>query len=147
MEPDGKVLGTIENVNFLEQSAEKVKKPTIGELLEELELGQGVIVETVSNVCSMGKWKRRKINPTDPSPASKAMVKERSKKEKSKPAPRSRLGSSGKTTTAGEEKQKTTTLKQNLRINPETGVPYTTVAKRDAIQRLLEGRSKRKTTP
>ena len=144
MEPDGKVLGTIENVNFLEESAEKVKEPTIGELLGELELGQGVMVETVTNVCSMGKWKKGKTNPTEPSPASKAMAKEGSKKEKPKPALRSRLGSSGKTTPAGEEKQKTTTLKQNPKINPETGVPYTTVAKRDAIQRLLEGRGKRK---
>ena len=146
MEPDGKVLGTIENVNFLEESAEKVKELTIGKLLGELDLGQGVMVETVTNVCSMGKWKRGKTNPTEPSPASKAMAKEGNKVEKPKPAPRSRLGSSGKTTPVGEEKQKTTTLKQNPRINLETGVPYTTVAKRDAIQRLLEGRGKRKAT-
>ena len=47
----------------------------------------------------------------------------------------------------GKEKQKTTTLKQIPRINPETGVPYTTIAKRDAIQRLLEERGKRKAMP
>ena len=81
MEPDGKVLGTIENVNFLEESIEKVKERTIGELLGELELGQGLMVETVTNVCSMGKWKKGEMNPTEPSPASKAMVKEGSKKE------------------------------------------------------------------
>ena len=37
MEPNGKVLGTIENVNFLEGSTEKVKEPTIEEMLSELE--------------------------------------------------------------------------------------------------------------
>ena len=97
-------------MNFLEESAEKIKEPTIGELLGELELGQGVMVETVTNVCSMGKRKKEKTNPTEPSPASKAMVKERSKKEKQKPAPKSRFGPSGKTTPVGEEKQNTTTL-------------------------------------
>ena len=141
MEPDRKVL---ENVNFLEVSAEKVKEPTIGELLGELELGQGAMVETVTNVCSMGKQKKGKTNPTEPSPASKAMAKRGSKKEKPKPAPKSGFGPSRKTTPAGKEKQKTTTLKQNPRKNLETGVTYTTVVERGAIQRLLEGRGKRK---
>ena len=38
--------------------------------------------------------------------------------------------------------QKTVMLKPNPRINPETGVPLTTMAKREVIQRLLEGRGK-----
>ena len=37
MEPDGKVQGTIENVNILEGSTQKVKEPTIVEMLGELE--------------------------------------------------------------------------------------------------------------
>ena len=70
MKLDGKVLGTIENVNFFEEGIEKVKEPTIGEMLNELESKSEVMVDTVTNVCSMGKLKKGKVNPTKPSPAS-----------------------------------------------------------------------------
>ena len=55
---DGKVLGTIENVNFLE------------EMLNELESKSEVMADTVTNVCSMGKSKKGKVNPTKLSLAS-----------------------------------------------------------------------------
>ena len=66
--------------------------------------------------------------------------------EKSKPAPKSGLGSSDKTTPEAG-KMKKVMLKANLRINPETGVPQTTEAEREAIQRLLERRGRSQTTP
>ena len=66
--------------------------------------------------------------------------------EKPKPAPKSGLGSSDKTTPeAGETKR--VLLKANPRINPDTGVPQTTEAERDAIWRLLESRGRGQTTP
>ena len=70
IKPGGKVLGTIENVNFLEEGIEKVKEPTIGEMLNELESKSEVMVDTVTHVCSMGKSKKGKVNPTKQSPAS-----------------------------------------------------------------------------
>ena len=41
-------------------------------------------VNTVTNVCSMGKQKVGKVNLTKPSPASKAAVKEKKTKERKK---------------------------------------------------------------
>ena len=70
MKLDGKVLGTIENVNIFEEGIEKVEEPTIGEMLNELESKSEVMADTVTNVCSMGKSKKGKVNPTKPSPAS-----------------------------------------------------------------------------
>ena len=57
MKSDGEVLGTIENLNFLEESRE-AKEPTIGEMLDELESDPEVTENTVANVCSM-KTERR----------------------------------------------------------------------------------------
>ena len=70
MKLDGKILGTIENVNFFEEGIENVKEPTIGEMFNELESKSEVMADTVTNVCSMGKSKRGKVNPTKPPPAS-----------------------------------------------------------------------------
>ena len=70
MKPDGKVLGTIENVNFFEEGIGNVKEPTTGEMLNELESKSEVMADTVTNVCSMGKSKKGKVNPTKPFPAS-----------------------------------------------------------------------------
>ena len=66
--------------------------------------------------------------------------------EKSKAAPKSGLGSLDKTTPEAG-KMKKVMLKANPRINPETGVPQTTEAEREAIQRLLERRGRGQTTP
>ena len=86
MEPYGKVLGTIENVNFLEESAKKDEEPTIGELLGELELGQGVIVENVANVCSIGKQKKGRTNTTKPLSSLKSKGEEGEQEGKAKPS-------------------------------------------------------------
>ena len=122
---------------------------------------------TVTNVCSMGKQKEGKINPTVPSLAPKDAVKEKkakekkkSKKDKKEPKGKSKLaltsglGPSKKTTPAAKEPRTSPRkqsailmLKQNPRINLETGVPYTMAAEKEEIWRLLEGRGKRKATP
>ena len=69
MEPDGKILGTIKNVNFLEKQNEEIEEntisePTICKILGGLELDQELIGETIADVCSMGKQKQGKPNPT-----------------------------------------------------------------------------------
>ena len=79
MEPDGKILGTIKNVNFLEKQNEKIEEntisePTISKILGGLELDQELIGENIADVCSMGKQKRGRLNPTKPSPASKVQA-------------------------------------------------------------------------
>ena len=102
MEPDGKVLGTIKNVNFLEESVEKVEEPTTGELLGELELGQDVIIENVADVCSMGKQKKGRMNPTKPSPASK--VKAKKQEEKAKASTKVWAGTSWRNNYSGQRK-------------------------------------------
>ena len=168
MEPNWQVLGTIKNVNFLEGSTKKVKEPTIGEMLGELEQDQEVMADTITNVCSIGKQKEGKINLTKPSLASKAVAKEKNAREKknskkdkkeepkgkSKLALKSGLGPSKKTIPAAKEPRTSPRkqpaipmLKQNPQINPETGASYTMPAEKEVIQRLLEGRSKRKATP
>ena len=150
MEPDGKILGTIKNVNFLEKQKEKIEEntisePTISEILGGLELDQELIGENIADVCSMGKQKWGRPNPTEPSPASKVVEKKKKDKnqEKPKPAPKSRLGSLDKTTPGAREMKKVM-LKANPRINLETGVPRTTEVEREAIWRIL-GRGQ--TTP
>ena len=154
MKPNEKFLGSIENVNFLEEGLEKVKEPTIGEMLNELESKSEVMADTVTNVCSMGKSKKGKVNPTKPSPPSekgKAKKKEKSEKEaskgKSKPAPKSGLGPEMKMTSAAQPTTRPSMrdpppkfLTQNPRINSVTGVPYTTEAEKWAIHELLERR-------
>ena len=150
MEPDGKILGTIKNVNFLEKQNEKIEentisKPTISEILGGQEVDQELIRENIADVCSMGKQKWGRPNPNEPSPASKVAKKKKATPQKPKPAPKSRLGSSDKATPeAGETKR--VLLKANPRINPETGVPQTTEAEGVAIRRLLERRSRGQTT-
>ena len=151
MEPDGKILGTIKNVNFLEKQNEKIEEntihePTISEIFGGLEIDQELIRENIADVYSLGKQKQGRPNPTKPSPASKVAKKKKAVPEKPKPAPKSWLVSSDKTTPeAGEMKR--VLLKANPRINPETGVPQTTEVERDAIQRLLESRGRGQTTP
>ena len=151
MESDGKILGIIKDVNFLEKQSEKIEgntisKPTISEILGGLEIDQELKKENITDVCSMGKQKRGRLNPTKPSPAFKVAKKKKAVLEKPKPAPKSRLGSLDKTTPeAGETKR--VLLKANPRINPETGVPGTTEAEREAIWRLLESRGRGQTTP
>ena len=151
MEPDGKILGTIKNVNFLEKQNEKIEEntirtPTISEILGGLEIDQELIRKNIADVCSMGKQKRGRLNPTEPSPASKVAKKKKAVPEKPKPAPKSGLGSSDKNTPEARE-MKRVLLKANPRINPEAGVPQTTEVERDAIQRLLESRGRGQTTP
>ena len=161
MKLDGRVLRTIENVNLLEEGIEKVKEPTIGEMLSELESKSEVMADTVTNVCSMGKSKKGKVNPTKPSLAlekQKAKKKEKSEmevsKEKPKPAPKSGLGPKKKIASAAQPTTRSSPRDlppkfptQNPRINPATGVPYTTVAEKRAIRELLKGRGKRQDVP
>ena len=178
MEPDGRILGTIKNVNFLEKQNKKIEentlsKPTISEILGGLELDQELIGENIADVCSMGKQKWGRLNPTKPSPASKVVKKKKKDKDQEKlgSTPKSRQGMSGKSTPeAGRQEKavpeksksglgssdKTTLearetkkvmLKANPRINPETGVPQTTEVEREAIWRLLERRGRGQTTP
>ena len=110
MEPDGKILGTIKNVNFLKKQNEKIEentisKPTISEILGGLEIGQELKRKNIADVCSMGKQKWGRQNPTKPSPASKVAKKKKAAPKKPKPGPKSGLGSSDKTTPgAGEMK-------------------------------------------
>ena len=127
MEPDKKILGTIRNVNFLKKQNEKIEEntisePTISEILGGLELDQELIGENIADVCSMGKQKWVRPNPTEPSPASKVAKKKKAALEKPKPTPKSGLGSSDKTTPEARE-MKRVLLKANPWINPETGVP------------------------
>ena len=125
--PDGKILGTIKNVNFLETQNEKIEEntisePTISEILGGLELDHELIRENIADVCSMGKQKWGRPNPTKPSPTSKVAKKKKATPEKPKPAPKSRLGLPDKTTSEARE-TKRVELRANPRINPETGVP------------------------
>ena len=53
-------------------------------MLGKLDSDQEVMADTVTNVCSMGKQREGKINLTEPSPASKAAVKEKKAKKKKK---------------------------------------------------------------
>ena len=161
MKPDGKVLGPIENVNFFEEGIEKVKEPTTGKMLNELESKSEVMADTVTNVCSMGKSKKGKVNPTKLSPASekqKTEKKEKREKEvskgKPKPEPKSGLGPEKKVTPAAQPSTRTSPRDpppnlptQNPRINPVTGIPYTTEAEKQAICELLERRGKRQDMP
>ena len=102
MEPDGKILGTIKDVNFLKKQNEKIEgntisEPTIIEILGGLEIDQELKRENIADVCSMGKQKWGRPNPTEPSPASKVAKKKKAALEKQKPAPKSGLGLSDKT--------------------------------------------------
>ena len=155
---DGKILGTIKNVNFLEKQNEKIEentisKPTISKILGRLELDQELIEENIADVCSMGKQKWGRPNPTKPSPASKVVKKKKKGKDMEKlgSTPESGQGMLGKSTpevgrqkkaelekskaapkyrlgssdktTPEVRKMKKVMLKANLKINPETGVP------------------------
>ena len=74
MEPDGKILGTIRNVNFLEKQNEEmeentISKPTISEILGGLELDQ----ELIGKILLMfAAWENRsresQIPPNHPQP-------------------------------------------------------------------------------
>ena len=149
MEPGGKILGTIKDVNFLEKQNEKIEgntigEPTISEILGGLEIDQELKRENIADVCSMGKQKWGRLNPTEPSPASKE-AKKKAALEKRKPAPKSGLGSSDKTTPEAAEMMGVL-LKANPWINPETGIPRTTEVEKEAIRRLLESRGRGQTT-
>ena len=113
MEPDGKILGTIKDVNFLEKQNEKIEentisKPTISEILGGLELDQELIGENIADVCSMGKQKWGRPNPTKPSPASKVAKKKKKDKDQEKPGstPKSGQGMSGKSTPEARRQKK-----------------------------------------
>ena len=87
MEPGGKILGTIKDVNFLKKQNEKIEgntisEPTISEILGGLEIDQELKRENIADVCSMGKQKRGRPNPTEPSPASKEVKKKKAALEK-----------------------------------------------------------------
>ena len=86
MELDGKILGTIKDVNFLEKQNEKIEgntisEPTISEISGELEIDQELKRENIADVCSMGKQKWGRPNPTEPSPASKVAKRKGSPRE------------------------------------------------------------------
>ena len=105
MEPDGKILGTIKNVNFLEKQNKEIEEHTIGEptiskILEGLELDQDLKRENIADVCSMGKQKKRRPNPTKPSSASKVAKKKKKDKDREKPGatPKSRKKKTGEST-------------------------------------------------
>ena len=66
--------------------------------------------------------------------------------EKLGSTPESRLRPLDKTTPEAR-KMKKVMLKANPRINPETGIPQTTEAEKEAIQRLLERRDRGQATP
>ena len=77
IQPDGKLIDNIENVNILDRSGQS---DLVGEELLEIEIKQNVY----SNLCSMGKEKKGK-NPDKLSPAAKKRKKAaeaREKKEK-----------------------------------------------------------------
>ena len=130
-------------------------------MLNELESKSEVMVDTVTNVCSMGKSKKGKMNPTKPSLDSEkqnAKKKEKSEKEvskeKSKPAPKSgldpkkKIASTAQPTTRPSPRDPPPKFPtQNPRINPATGVPYTTEAEKWAIHELLKRRGKRQDVP
>ena len=87
MELDLKVLGTIKDVNFLEKQNEKIEgntisEPTISEISGGLEIDQELKRENIADVCSMGKQKWGRPNPTKPSPASKVAKKKKVVPEK-----------------------------------------------------------------
>ena len=70
MEPGGKILGTIKDVNFLKKQNEKIQgntisEPNISEILRGLEIDRELKKENIADVCSMGKQKRGRPNPTD----------------------------------------------------------------------------------
>ena len=76
IQPDGKLIDKIENVNFLNQSGQS---ELVGEELLEIEIKQNVD----SNLCSMGKEKKWK-NPDKLSPAAKKRKKAAKAREKRK---------------------------------------------------------------
>ena len=74
MEPDGKILGTIKNVNFLEKQNEEmeentISKPTISEILGGLELDQELIGKILLMFAAWGNRSREsQIPPNHPQP-------------------------------------------------------------------------------
>ena len=145
MEPDGKILGTITNVNFLEKQNEKIEentisKPTISEILGGLELDQKLIVENIADVCSMGKQKRGRPNPTKPSPASKVANKKKKDKDQEKPGstPKSGQGMSGKSTPEARRQKKAA---------PEKSMPVPKSRLGTSGKTTLEARRQKKAVP
>ena len=143
MEPDGKILGTIKNVNFLKKQNGKIEEntisePTISEILGGLELDQELIgkAESHQTIPSLKSGKKKKKDKDQGKPGStpksgqgmldKSTPEARRQKkevpEKLMPAPKSRLVSSDKTTPEAR-KMKKVMLKTNPRINPEIRVP------------------------
>ena len=76
IQPDGKLIDKIENVNFLDRSGQS---ELVGEELLEIEIKQNVD----SNLCSMGKEKKGK-NPDKLSPAAEKRKKAAEAREKKK---------------------------------------------------------------
>ena len=168
----GKVMGSIPNVNFVDGMNQAPVEESIGEMLSKLGNGSSTLAEQNDKISfdndnsSMGKQKQGKQNPVL-SPASKEEKKREKEKQKEnekgkdkpKLPPNSGLGptpptapllSTTKPTTRQSPKKRNATqspegapLHSNLRINPTTGVPYTTEAERRAIKEILDKRHKR----
>ena len=74
MEPDGKILGTIKNVNFLEKQNEEIEEntisePTISEILGGLELDQELIGKILLMFAAWGNRSgESQIPPNHPEP-------------------------------------------------------------------------------
>ena len=69
IQPDGELIGKIENVNFLDQLEQG--NESIGEMIANLDTKKDVD----SELCSMGKEKQGKEHPTKPSPAAEERKK------------------------------------------------------------------------
>ena len=74
MEPDGKILGTIKNVNFLKKQNEKIeentiREPTINEILGGLEIDQELIREKLLMFAAwVNRSREGRIPPNHPQP-------------------------------------------------------------------------------
>ena len=63
--------GLLKISTFSKKVLKKLQEPTIAEMLSKLESKSEVMADTVTNVCSMDKSKKGKVNPTKPSLALK----------------------------------------------------------------------------
>ena len=153
-------MGSIPDVNLVE-GMEIPEEKSIGEMLRELESEiVEQINETIPDNGNFSMTRENQGKPSKvPSPVTKAEAKKKGKaKEQLKPPPKSRLGPTVGAASKPAPTQATTgpspkkgvplqspegaPLLTNPRINPLTGMPYTTEAEKRAIREIMETRKR-----